>query len=194
MLRRYRLALALWLCSVAMVLVAFASAYIVRKGIPTYETGTGAYSTDWQPLHLPISWLLFNGLLLAGAALQMEAARRREQRPTAGGGGELALGSFWLIGSLVFGSGFIAVQLTVWHAMRMQGETMASGARPAFFYLLTGAHAVNVALGLLALAWIVLAQGRSKPINRKIAVDLAAWYFHAMTLLWVALLCFLLFA
>ena len=79
MLRRYRLALALWLSAVAMVLVAFSSAYIVREGIPTYETGTGAYSTHWESLNAPISLLLLNCLLLAGASLGMEVARRRER-------------------------------------------------------------------------------------------------------------------
>src|SRR3954470_740752 len=75
-LRRYRLALALWIASIVMLFVGFSSAYVVRRGIPTYETVTGAYSATWEPLPLPIGLLIINTLLLIAASGSIELARR----------------------------------------------------------------------------------------------------------------------
>ena len=195
MLRRYRLALALWLCSVGMVFVAFISAYVVRRGIPTYETGAEAYSTHWEVLHAPLPLLVVNSLLLVASALSMEIARRRAKFPAPERGeSTLPSASIWIGGSLLLGLGFIAGQVSVWRLLRANGESMATGARAAFFYLLTGAHALNVVFGLLAIMWIATRGMRWNTMQRYIAIDLTAWYVHAMTVLWILLVCFLFFA
>ena len=77
LLRRYRLGLALFVAAVAMLFVGFSSAYVVRRDIPTYDAGTGAYSTAWEPLRLPVTLLLINTCLLIGASGALEAVRRR---------------------------------------------------------------------------------------------------------------------
>ena len=193
MLRRYRLALALWLCSVTMVFVAFTSAYIVRRGVPTYDTDTGVYSTHWETLHAPGLLLLINSVLLVGAALAIEIARRRSGASE--GDQNLRRSTFASsLASLILVLGFLAGQAMAWNVLRRNGETMASGARPAFFYLLTAAHGLNVALGLFALVWIALRGMGWSPAKRHVATDLTAWYVHAMAVLWIYLLCFLWFA
>ena len=195
MLRRYRLALALWLCAVGMVFVAFTSAYVVRRGVPTYETETGAYSTHWEALHAPIPLLLVNSLLLFGAALGMEIARRRASTAAYATNDKLTpSNSIWMGASLLLIFGFLSGQQRVWSFLHANGESMAAGARPAFFFLLTGAHALNVGFGLLVLIWIALRSTRWNAVKRYIAIDLTAWYLHAMTILWIYLLCFLLLA
>ncbi|HWC16632.1 MAG TPA: cytochrome c oxidase subunit 3 [Terriglobales bacterium] len=194
MLRRYRLALALWLCSIGMVFVAFSSAYVVRRGVPTYETETGAYSTHWDTLHIPVPLLLINSLLLAGAAVAMEVARRRSQAAAHESQDRTGSSWIWTGASSLLVLGFLVGQALVWNALSRNGESMASGARAAFFYLLTGAHALNVALGLIAVIYTVI-RGRHWSMNKRyVATDLSAWYMHAMTLLWIYLLGFLLFA
>src|SRR5581483_11392993 len=67
-------------------------------------------------------------------------------------------------------------------------------ARVAFFYLLTGAHAVQIVMGVLVLIWIIARQTRWTAMGQYIAVDLSTLYFAAMTVLWTFLFCFLVFA
>ena len=176
-----------------MVFVAFTSAYIVRRGVPTYDTETGVYSTHWETLHAPGFLLLINSSFLIGAALAMEAARRRSR--ASDGDENLARSSFiWTLAALILVIGFLAGQAMVWNFLHRSGEAMASGARPAFFYLFTAAHALNVALGLFALVWIALRGLRWSTAKRHLATDLIAWYLHGMTVLWIYLLCFVWFA
>jgi cytochrome c oxidase subunit III len=85
--------------------------------------------------------------------------------------------------------GFLAGQAMVWNVLRRSGEAMESGARLAFFYLLTAAHALNVALGLGALLWLAVRGARWSTAKRRLATDLMAWYLDAMAILWIGLLC-----
>ncbi len=52
----------------------------------------------------------------------------------------------------------------------------------AFFYLFTGLHAVHLIGGLIALFVVVF--GRKK---RRELVDVAAYYWHFLTVLWLVL-------
>jgi len=76
--------------------------------------------------------------------------------------------------------------------MAASGQLLSTGARSAFFYVLTGTHALHVLVGVLAV--LVIAVFRAPAPPGRLAVDLAAWYLHSMTLLWIYLVCFLLFA
>ncbi len=194
MLRRYRLALALWICGVAMVFVAFISASIVRRGIPAYESSAGAYSTQWESLPLPIPLLILDSGLLFANSLALELARRRSQAFE--GQSQVAVpdGLYsWIYTAITLSLAFLAGQAMVWRLLKAQGRTMSSGARSGFFYLLTGAHALHIIVGVLVLGWIVARGPSWTPARRHIATDLATWYFAAMTILWIVLLCFLLF-
>ena len=194
LLRRYRLGLALFVAAIGMLFVGFSSAYVVRRGIPIYDAGTGGYSTDWEPLRLPIRLLLFNSCLLICASVAMEVVRRKTSAfvyPSETNGREVTL---WLSASLLLGTGFLLGQGIAWHALVSSGRFLRTGARTAFFYVLTGTHALHALLGVLAVAAIAGFGARISPARRYVAVDLTAWYLHAMTLLWVYLLCFLLFA
>ena len=181
-LRRYRLGLGLYIASVIMLFVGFSSAYIVRRGIPTYEAATGTYSASWEPLQLPLTLLLLNTVLLAGASAAIEIARRK--RPGLG----------WLALCLFLSVGFVVGQGIVWHRLRLDGRFMQSGARTAFFYILTGTHAFHAILGVALVCWIALRLRHWQPVRRYVAIDLSAWYLHSMTVLWIYLFCFLLWA
>lgn len=193
MLRRYRLALALWIGGVVMVFVAFISASIVRRGIPAYESGSGTYSTQWESLPVSIPLLILNSCTLIVGCLSLELARRRS-----------ALGSsqkpvpqnlsWWIYSAIALSSAFLAGQAIVWRLLQVHGMVVSTNARVAFFFLLSGAHAVQIAVGLLVLIWIVACQNSWTEMGRYIAIDLATWYFSAMAALWIVLFCVLVFA
>src|SRR5437762_11175515 len=59
-LRRYRLAVAVFLASVIMIFVALSSAYVVRQGLGEWDAKTNTYRGDWRPLNMPDALLLIN--------------------------------------------------------------------------------------------------------------------------------------
>ena len=194
LLRRYRLGLALFVSAVAMLFVGFGSAYVVRRGIPTYDVGTGAYSAAWEPLRLPIGILFINSCLLISASGAIETVRRRtcalmygRERTNRGIG-------LWLNGSLLLGAGFLVGQGIAWRSLTSKGQLLSTGARTAFFYVLTGTHAVHALAGVLALAMIAVWYSRMPFARKYLCVDLTAWYLHSMTLLWISVFSFLAFA
>src|SRR6185312_5374619 len=193
MLRRYRLALGLWVCGVVMIFVAFISASIVRRGIPAYQAGAGAYSTQWESLPLPIPLLVLDTCILILGCLSLELARRRSgvasSQPLVRQGM-----SPWIYSATALGVAFLAGQAMVWRLLQAHGLVMSTSARVAFFYLLTGTHAIQIVIGVLVLIWIVARQTKWTAAGRYIAVDLATWYFSAMAALWIVLFCFLVFA
>jgi heme/copper-type cytochrome/quinol oxidase subunit 3 len=183
LLRRYRLGLALSCSGIAMVFVAFSSAYIVRRGIPTYDLATGAYSTTWEPLQLPIGLLLVGTMMLLAASGTMEVSRRS-------GGGVI---SFVIVSALLV-LAFMGMLGAVWHDLGSSGQFMNSGARAAFFYVLTGTHAGLALLGVGTLFFVGIRRNAWSRTGLHTAVDLTALYVHFVTGLWVYLLLFLLFA
>lgn len=193
MLRRYRLALGLWICGVVMLFVAFISASIVRRGIPSYENGAGAYSTQWESLPLPMPLLIIDSCILIIACLALELARRRSAAACLREAVPQNL-SWWIYSAIALSLAFLAGQAMGWRLLQAHGLLISTNARVSFFYLLTGVHAVQTAIGLLALVWIVARQPNWTASRRYIVVDLATWYFSAMTTLWIVLFCFLRFA
>ena len=194
LLRRYRLGLALVVAAVVMLFVGFGSSYVVRRGIPTYDAGTGAYSAAWEPLPLPSGILLINACLLISASGAIEIVRRKT-RAVMYGGERINRGiALWLNGSVLLGAGFLVGQGVAWHSLTSKGQFLNTGARTAFFYVLTGTHAVHALAGVLALAAISVSYARLSFARKYLCVDLAAWYLHSMTLLWLSLFSFLAFA
>ena len=195
LLRRYRLGLGLCVCSIVMLFVGLSSAYVVRRGVPNYDSASAAYSTAWEPLHLPLTLLLINTLVLIAASITIEAGRRaaraaafatvpqREEKSA-------AIRSF---AALVLLTVFLTGQAVAWQQPRARGELLARGARIAFFYVLSGTHAIHAAIGVVLLAWIALpALAPRSATRRYVATDLTAWYLHSMTVLWIYLFGFLL--
>jgi cytochrome c oxidase subunit III len=194
LLRRYRLGLALFVAAVVMLFVGFGSAYVVRRGIPTYDAGTGAYSAAWEPLRLPIGILFMNTCFLLSASGAVEIVRRKT-RAVMYGVERINRGiALWLNGSLLLGAGFLVGQGIAWHSLTSKGQFLNTGARTAFFYVLTGTHAVHALVGVLALAAIAVLYSRMSFPRKYLCVDLTAWYLHSMTLLWISLFSFVAFA
>lgn len=193
---RYRLGLGLWVCSIVMLFVGLSSAYVVRRGIPAYDAASGAYSIVWETVHLPLALLFGNALILVAASLTIEVARRVARKHISGfPQKDEHPPQIWSVLSLVLLAGFVTGQALVWKQLRAQGELLATGARIAFFYVLSGTHAAHAIAGVFLLAWVVVLGRVHRPaLQRYVTTDLTAWYLHSMTVLWICLLAFLLTA
>ncbi len=179
-LRRYRIGLAMGLVPVAMLFVAFTSAYVVRKGL----------GGDWQTTALPpLLWI--NTIILLASSATAELARRATFRAEE----EQASSSPWLGITLVLGLGFLAGQLLAWQQLAAQGIFISTNPSSSFLYLLTGSHGVHLAGGVMALFYAGATSLLGKSLaTRRIVVDIAAWYWHFMDGLWIYVLGLMYFA
>src|SRR5208282_5248671 len=82
-LRRARLGLICAIVTVSMVFVSLTSAYVVRRGLPTFDDSTRTYVRDWGAVQLPWALLFINTAILLVSSLTMEGARRQIARSTA---------------------------------------------------------------------------------------------------------------
>jgi len=193
-LRRARLGLAVGLTPVIMLFVSFTSAYIVRQGLPTLDVRTNTYVHDWLPVNLPWVLLLINTVILVVSSVTMELARRQITRqaalaPVTSIPG-VSLGEekkfSWLGITVVLGLGFLTGQWMAWRELAARGFYVATSASSSFVYLLTAMHAIHLAGGILALLYSAVTSLLRKPVEaRRIVVDITAWYWHFMALLWI---------
>lgn len=170
--RAYRTGLWMGLAAIVMLFAAFTSAFVVRKGV----------STDWVSTTLPpVIYLNTFVLLLSSATL--EVSRRSL---TAGRSGAFAR---WLYATVILGMAFVAGQFVAWRQLASHGVYLASNPGSSFFYVLTGAHAVHLLGGIVALFYLVLrAQRITVASRRPVAVDLTSVYWHFMDALWIYIL------
>jgi cytochrome c oxidase subunit 3 len=200
-LRRARLGLLVALTPIFMLFISFTSAYLVRQGLPSLDPSTNKLVSDWIPVRLPVL-LFFNTCILLLSSGCIEFARRHAKgeaaaepataTSTARGNTETLP---WLPITLLLGLGFLYGQWLAWRQLAASGFYVTTAPSSSFVYLLTGAHAVHLFGGILVLLAACLASllGFSA-IRRSIVVDITAWYWHFMTLLWVYILCLLEFA
>jgi cytochrome c oxidase subunit III len=150
------------------------------------------FISDWHPLSIPpILWLNTAVLLLSGLAA--EIARRQLFHEIDVMEEWLGLGrpavrraAPWLAAAIGLGGLFLAGQWTAWHQLALQGLRASTNPSCYFFYLLTVTHGAHLLLGLLALVFAMGAMFAFKRVElRQVAVDCAAWYWHAMGLFWL---------
>ena len=202
-LRRARLGLAIAVAPIVMLFVSFTSAYIVRQGLPTLDERTNQYVRDWIPVNLPLGLLLINTGLLLVSTISVELARRQITRQAAlapvssipGVSLGPERGFPWLAITLVLGGGFLTGQWMAWRELADRGFYLATSASSSFVYLLTATHALHLAGGVLVLLYAGLISLLHKPVEvRRIVVDVTAWYWHFMFLLWIYIFALLWFA
>ena len=171
---RYRIGMWVALASIAMLFTALSSAYIVRAGS----------STDWGAIVMPRVLLLSTALILI-SSVTMEVSRRQLRAASFSGY------SRWLLITMLLGLAFLASQLVAWKHLAQQGVYLASNPHSSFFYLLTAAHAVHLAGGLLALIflWVRSRFARELKVTarRQGAADAVTIYWHFMDALWIYL-------
>jgi len=202
-LRRARLGLICAIVTVCLVFISLTSAYIVRQGLPTFDDASNSYVRDWGVVRLPWLLLAINTAVLLVSSLTMELARRDAARQAALAPVKsipgISLGnekSFpWLGLTVLLGFGFLAGQWLAWGELHNGGFYINTNPSSSFAFLLTVTHAVHLAGGMIALLWAGSASLFGKPVEaRRIAVDITAWYWHFMALLWLYLFVLLFWA
>ena len=201
-LRRARLGLLVALTPVLMLFVSFTSAYVVRQGLPTLDPHTNQLVRDWIPIKLP-NLLLANSCILLLSAASMELARRQMKREATLSPAERPVAGLfntetafpWLALTILLGICFLTGQWLAWRELAARGFYVATSPSSSFIYLLTGTHAIHLMGGILALFVAGGAALLRRPAGtRSILVDVTAWYWHFMALLWIYILCLLEFA
>jgi cytochrome c oxidase subunit III len=92
----------------------------------------------------------------------------------------------WLGLTVVLGFGFLMGQWMAWGELHARGFFVDTNPNSSFVYLLTAAHALHLAGGILVLVWAVRASLLHRPVqDRRIVIDVTAWYWHFMAVLWV---------
>src|ERR1700722_3766735 len=202
-LRRARLGLICGIATVSMVFISLTSAYVVRQGLPTFDGASNSYVRDWGEVQLPWLLLAINTALLLISSLTMEGARRQITRRAALAPLQsipgISLGEEkgfpWLGITVLLGLGFLAGQWMAWGELKARGFFVNTNPNSSFVYLLTAAHAVHLAGGIIALLWAAITSLRMAPVEgRRIVVDVTAWYWHFMAVLWIYVFALLAFA
>ena len=202
-LRRARLGLICAIATVCMIFVSLTSAYIIRRGLPTFEGNSSSYVRDWSEVRLPWLLLAINTLVLLVSSATMELARRNAARqaalaqvktiPGVSLGREQRFPWLWL--TVLLGFGFLAGQWLAWSALHDAGFYVNTNPSSSFAFLLTITHAVHLTGGIIALIWAAAASLLLMPMEKRhIVIDVTAWYWHFMALLWLYVFALLAFA
>ena len=193
-LRRARLGLICAIATVCMVFISLTSAYIFRRGLPTYDGEQNGYVRDWGSVDLPWALLLVNTGILLASSVTMEFARRAAARQAALAPVKsipgISLGEEkefpWMGITVVLGVCFLIGQWLAWGRLNSSGFYVNTNPSSSFVFLLTIAHAIHLAGGMIAMLWAASASLLHKPLEtRRIAVDVTAWYWHFMGVLWI---------
>jgi cytochrome c oxidase subunit 3 len=136
---------------------------------------------DWRPgPQLALLWLNTLALLCASIAMQRAAMTTRRGRIDGARPALLAGGLFALA--------FLVGQAVAWLQLRTMGAFGVTIASVAFFYLITGLHALHVAGGLVA--WgrtAVRAWSEEDAAQARQGIELCTTYWHFLFVVWLVL-------
>ena len=165
-----KVALSIFLVVATVVFSLFTVGYILRMELP-----------DWRPLSEPAQ-LWFNTALLVISSILFQWARNI----TKGDGEKNVRIAFY--GAGVFAILFIVGQLITWNSLQSAGYFIVSNPANAFYYLMTGLHAIHLLGGL----WVwskslirLLSGGEPKDI--KLSIELCTLYWHFLLIVWLVL-------
>ena len=169
--------LGIWilLTAIVMLFAGLTSAYIVLRGMPT-----------WQNIALP-SLLWPNTAVLILSSWTLELSRGAVRRD------ELSKMKAWLAVSGLLGLIFIGGQLAAWRQLVHVGVYLPSTLQSSFFYVLTGLHGVHILGGIAGLGLVLFKALRNglTALNHE-PLKLCATYWHVMDAIWVYLFALLL--
>jgi cytochrome c oxidase subunit 3 len=132
-------------------------------------------ATYWTPIQLPPILKLSTTVIFL-SSVTFEAARRLYRR------GERPAYNKLMAVTAALTLGFLALQTSAWVDLFRQGAFLSQNPHSSFFYIFTGLHAAHVIGGLVALG-IVLA----KRAPRREVVNMVAYYWHFLFVLWAGL-------
>jgi cytochrome c oxidase subunit III len=171
--------IAIWLLmtGVAMLFAGLTSAYIVLRGVPS-----------WESIKLPqLVW--GNTLVLMVSSLTMELARRAVKSA------RISSLRQWLGITGILGLAFVVGQIVLWRQMTVSGVLLTSTLHSSFFYVLSGIHAVHILGGLVGLAMVTVKAWTGRLSSTSFEpLRLCATYWHFMGGVWLYLLLLLVLA
>jgi cytochrome c oxidase subunit 3 len=129
-------------------------------------------------------------LILLVSSVTIELARRQAARNAAvalSAGVSARENSFpWLGTTVLLGISFLAGQWLAWRELHIRGFYVDTNPSSSFAFLLTITHALHLTGGVIALLWAASASLLYKPAGaQRIVVDITAWYWHFMAVLWI---------
>lgn len=163
------------LTAIVMLFAGLSSAYIVLRGVPT-----------WQNIELP--WMLWpNTAVLLLSSVAIDISRRAVRR------NDVQSMKRWLAVGGVLGLAFLVGQLAAWRQLVNAGVYVPSTLQSGFFYILTGLHGLHLFAGVIALGWVFFRalKDRITALNYE-PLKLCALYWHVMDALWIYLFLLLL--
>jgi cytochrome c oxidase subunit 3 len=202
-LRRARLGLAVAMTPIVVLFFSFTAVYLLRRSFVGLDMSSMVHARAWAPVRLPWLLLLFNTLVLISSSVTVELARRRITREAALAPVRsipgISLGDErhfpWLMLTTMLGMAFLEGQFLVWRRLSGAGFHLTGGTSSSFFYILTAMHGLHLAGGLVAIMSANVAALLNRPVEtRRIVVDIASWYWHCMTGLWIYILVLFSFA
>ena len=165
-----KVGLSIFLVVASVIFSLFTVSYFIRMELP-----------DWQPLSEPGQLWLNTGLLVLSSVL-FQWARNISRS----GSQKNLLTTF--IGGGVLAVLFIAGQLMTWGNLQEGGYYLTSNPANAFYYLLTGVHAVHLLGGL----WVwskssirLLSGAEAKEV--KLSIELCTLYWHFLLIVWLVM-------
>ena len=165
-----KVALSFFLVVASVVFSLFSVGYFLRMELP-----------DWRPLYEPSQLWLNTGLLIVSSTL-FQWARNITK------GANYKNLKLAFLGGGIFAILFIAGQLLTWEDLQNAGYFMASNPANAFYYLMTGLHAVHLLGGLWV--WskssIRLVSGEDAS-ELKLSIELCTLYWHFLLIVWFIL-------
>ncbi len=187
--------MAIGLTAVFMLFISFSTAFVVRQAMGRWDVRTQSYISDWKHIPLPYALFAVNTLLLLASSITLEMSRRGTFREAALAPAMAIPGVAvhhersvpWLELTVFLGIGFLFGQLLAWRNLARHGFYLSNSPNSSFAYTITGMHALHLAGGLLALLYAATAlRWRTQALERRrVVVDITAWYWHFMTVLWV---------
>ncbi len=172
-----KIGLGVFLAVVGALFALLISAYFIRMDIGALDI------VDRVRMPAPdILWLNTGALVLSSVALQWAWVGIRHGQPDEVRGD--------LVAAAIFALAFVAGQLLVWRQLMQGGYFLASSPANAFFYLLTGAHALHIVGGLAALGRSIARVWRGAAVEQvRQGIELCAIYWHFLLLVWLILFC-----
>jgi len=161
--------------AIIMLFAGLSSAYIVLRGMPT-----------WQGIEMP-SLLWPNTAILLMSSVAIELSRRSIRR------NDPQSMKRWLgLGGLL-GLAFLIGQVAAWKQLVNAGVYVPSTIQSGFFYILTGLHGLHLFGGVVALSVVMgmAMKNRLSAFSHE-PLKLCAAYWHVMDGLWLYLFLLLL--
>jgi cytochrome c oxidase subunit III len=142
-------------------------------------------AAEWKPFELPFQvWISTGIILLSSITYSLGKRAVDNEKPL--------YARNWLLATTGLGGAFVSSQLVLWIQLVNRGYYMSGNPYAGFFYILTAAHLVHVAGGMIALGsillkiWYPAASGAEMQRRRDLARSVG-WYWHFMGFLWVVL-------